>query len=156
MFNQVLITLYKRNLLKLQDELNAYADESNIWQIRDGISNSAGNLAETFGLALHLVGNLNHFIGAVLGESGYVRERDKEFSLKNIPRHEIIRSIDTTIAIIQFTLSKISDEDMNRPYPETLPILKDDNSIRFMLVHLTVHLSYHLGQINYHRRLIDK
>ena len=149
MFNQVLITLYKRNLLKLQDELNAYADESNIWQIR-GISNSAGNLA------LHLVGNLNHFIGAVLGESGYVRERDKEFSLKNIPRHEIIRSIDTTIAIIQFTLSKISDEDMNRPYPETLPILKDDNSIRFMLVHLTVHLSYHLGQINYHRRLIDK
>lgn len=150
MFNQVLITLYKRNLLKLQDELNAYADESNIWQIRDGISNSAGNLA------LHLVGNLNHFIGAVLGESGYVRERDKEFSLKNIPRHEIIRSIDTTIAIIQFTLSKISDEDMNRPYPETLPILKDDNSIRFMLVHLTVHLSYHLGQINYHRRLIDK
>jgi len=150
MFNQVLITLYKRNLLKLQDELNAYADESNIWQIRDGISNSAGNLA------LHLVGNLNHFIGAVLGESGYVRERDKEFSLKNIPRHEIIRSIDTTIAIIQFALSKISDEDMNRPYPETLPILKDDNSIRFMLVHLTVHLSYHLGQINYHRRLIDK
>jgi len=150
MFNQVLITLYKRNLLKLQDELNAYADESNIWQIRDGISNSAGNLT------LHLVGNLNHFIGAVLGESGYVRERDKEFSLKNIPRHEIIRSIDTTIAIIQFALSKISDEDMNRPYPETLPILKDDNSIRFMLVHLTVHLSYHLGQINYHRRLIDK
>ena len=85
-----------------------------------------------------------------------MRERDKEFSLKNIPRHQLILSIDTTIAIIQFTLSKMTEADMDKPFPEQLPVLKDDNSTRFMLTHLAVHLSYHLGQINYHRRLIAK
>jgi hypothetical protein len=150
MFNQILITTYQRNLAKLKDELNAYPDESGIWIIQDGISNSAGNLA------LHLVGNLNHFIGAVLGGTGYVRERDKEFSLKNIPRRQVIQSIDTTIAIVQFTLSKMTDADMDKSYPENLPALKDDNSTRFMLIHLAVHLTYHLGQINYHRRLTGK
>ena len=150
MFNQVLITLYQRNLNKLKDELNAYQHEAKIWEVQEGISNSAGNLT------LHLAGNLNHFIGAVLGGTGYVRERDKEFSLKNIPRHQLILSIDTTIAINQFTLSKMTEADMDKPFPEQLPVLKDDNSTRFMLTHLAVHLSYHLGQINYHRRLIAK
>ncbi len=150
MFNQILITLYQRNLNKLKEEISAYSDESKIWVIEDGISNSAGNLT------LHLIGNLNHFIGAVLGETGYVRERDKEFSLKNIPRNQMLLSIDTTIAVIQFTLSKLTEADMDKPYPEQLPAFKDDNSTRFMLTHLSVHLAYHLGQINYHRRLIGK
>ena len=150
MFNQILITQYQRNLNKLKEELNAYSDESKMWLIQDGISNSAGNLT------LHLVGNLNHFIGAVLGNTGYVRERDKEFSLKNIPRHQILLSIDTTIAVIQFTLSKMTEADLDKPFPEDLPMLKDDNSTRFMLIHLVAHLAYHLGQINYHRRLIGK
>ena len=150
MFNQILITLYQRNLNKLKEEISAYSDESKIWVIEDGISNSAGNLT------LHLIGNLNHFIGAVLGKTGYVRERDKEFSLKNIPRNQMLLSIDTTIAVIQFTLSKLTEADMDKPYPEQLPAFKDDNSTRFMLTHLSVHLAYHLGQINYHRRLIGK
>jgi len=150
MFNKTLLSVFKRDLEKLKYELNAYQHEAKIWEIQDGIINSAGNLT------LHLVGNLNHFIGAVLGNSGYVRERDKEFSLKNIPLNQLLLSVDTTIAIIQFTLDKMSEDDMNSPYPLALPFLEEDKSTRYMLVHLAIHLAYHLGQVNYHRRLLDK
>ncbi len=148
MLNKVLIGIYKRDLNKLKEELNAYADEAAIWRVQDGISNSAGNLT------LHLIGNLNHFIGATLGNSGYVRDRDKEFSLKNVPRSEIIVSIDNTIAIVELTLEKVKEEDMDKQFP--LPVGKEDNSTRFVLLNMLVHLGYHLGQINYHRRLIGK
>ena len=150
MFNKVLISIYQRDLNKLKNELSAYIHESHIWEVRDGISNSAGNLG------LHLVGNLKHFIGATLGNSGYVRERDKEFSLKNIPLQELLASIDETIAVIEQTLGRLSEEDLNKPFPIKVPVQHDDDSIRFMLLHLVAHLNYHLGQINYHRRLIDK
>lgn len=146
MLNQILITLYQRDLNKLKEELNAYANEADIWKVQDGISNSAGNLS------LHITGNLNHFIGATLGNTGYVRERDKEFSLKDIPRSEILSSIDNTIAVIQQTLGTMTDEDFRKPFP--LPLPNMDNSTGFMLVNLIAHLDYHLGQINYHRRLI--
>ncbi|HEY5407636.1 MAG TPA: hypothetical protein VIJ92_11120 [Ginsengibacter sp.] len=72
--------LFERDINKLIEEINLYKNEEDIWKIKEGISNSSGNLT------LHLLGNLNHFIGATLGNTGYVRERDKEFSLKNIPR----------------------------------------------------------------------
>ena len=148
MISKMLITIFTRDLNRLIDELNAYGDESTIWQVQDGISNSAGNLA------LHLIGNLNHFIGASLGNSGYVRERDKEFSLKNIPRADVLASIDNTIAVVQQTLGKLTDEDLNKPNPYKL--LPGDDSIHYFLLHLLAHLNYHLGQINYHRRLIGK
>ena len=64
-----------------------YKNEEDVWKIKEGISNSAGNLT------LHLLGNLNHFIGATLGNTGYVRERDKEFSLKNIPRIQLVEDL---------------------------------------------------------------
>ncbi len=150
MFNQVLIIMYQRDLNKLKNELNAYIHESNIWEVRDGISNSAGNLA------LHLIGNLKHFIGATLGNSGYVRDRDKEFSLKNVPLQDLIRAIDETSSVIEQTLSRLSEEDLNMPFPIKVPVQQNDDSTRFMVMHLTAHLNYHLGQINYHRRLIDK
>ena len=148
MLNKVLIGIYKRDLNKLKEELNAYSDEAAIWRVQDGISNSAGNLA------LHLIGNLNHFIGATLGNSGYVRDREKEFSLKNVPRSEMIHSIDNTIAVVELTLEKVTEADMDKQFP--LPINKDDNSTRFVLLNMLVHLGYHLGQINYHRRLVGK
>jgi len=148
MLNQTLITIFHRDLNKLKEELNAYHDEAALWKVEAGISNSAGNLA------LHLIGNLNHFIGATLGNTGYVRQRENEFAFKNVPRHEIIRSIDDTIKVVQETLDKISDADMDNPFPFKLPL--GDGSTRYMLVHLTTHLGYHLGQINYHRRLIGK
>ena len=148
MIRQSLTELFERDLNKLKEEFNLYSDESKMWVLKGEIKNSAGNLA------LHLLGNLNHFIGAILGNSGYVRNRDAEFSEKDIPRNEIISNIDKTIGVIKSTLSKISDEDLGKDYP--VKVLKDKVTMKteFFLIHLLGHLNYHLGQINYHRRLI--
>ena len=100
---------------------------------------------------MHLIGNLNHFIGATLGNSGYIREREKEFSVKDIQRHELIRNIDETILIVQQTLLKLTDADLEKAFP--VQVMQVDNTTGYMLTHLVAHLSYHLGQINYHRRL---
>lgn len=90
-----LINIFGRDLDKLREEISLYKDENNLWIVKDGINNSTGNLC------LHLIGNLNHFIGATLGNSGYIRTRDVEFSSKNIPRVEMIRSIEETILIVE-------------------------------------------------------
>jgi len=146
MMKDALLTLFERDLRKLREEINLYADESKIWVVQEGISNSAGNLC------LHLLGNLNHFIGTILGHSGYVRQRDDEFSLKDIPLGILTAQIDATIAVVQEALSGLLDTDLEGNYPEQ----KHGETVKmdFMLLHLLGHLSYHLGQINYHRRLI--
>jgi uncharacterized damage-inducible protein DinB len=146
MMKDALLTLFERDLRKLREEMNLYADESKIWVVQEGISNSAGNLC------LHLLGNLNHFIGAILGHSGYVRQRDDEFSLKDIPLGILTAQIDATIAVVQEALGGLLDTDLEGNYPEQ----KHGETVKmdFMLLHLLGHLSYHLGQINYHRRLI--
>jgi Protein of unknown function (DUF1572) len=146
MLNTTLSALFERDLRKLKTEINLYADENNIWIIADGISNSAGNLC------LHLLGNLNHFIGTVLGKTGYLRHREEEFSLKNIPRANLNEQIDATIQVVSNTLNGLSVMDFETDYPEEKggKILTMD----FMLLHLLGHLNYHLGQVNYHRRLM--
>ena len=143
-----LIELYSRDIQKLADEINHYKDEKMLWITAAGISNSGGNLC------LHLVGNLNHFIGSVLGRSGYQRERDKEFSLKDIPVAELTSMIEKTKAVVVNTLSSITQKDLELDFPQKMfdKLQKTD----FMLLHLLAHLNYHLGQINYHRRLLEK
>lgn len=147
MLKEILLDFFERELLKLIEEIALYPEENSIWEIRPGISNSAGNLC------LHLVGNLNHFIGAVLGDSGYIRQREDEFGLKNISRMELLLSIDQTILTINDTLNSFSETDFDKTYP----LEKHGKMVttRYMLVHLLTHLNYHLGQINYHRRLIQ-
>jgi len=148
MLQDTLIKLFVRDLTKLKTELDAYIKEEDIWLLKDTISNTAGNLF------LHVMGNLNAFVGAELGNTRYVRQRDLEFSLKNIPRVELLQQIDATITMIKETLSTLSAEDLQKEYP--LVIFKNTPmSTEFFLVHLTTHLAYHLGQINYHRRLLD-
>jgi hypothetical protein len=139
-------TLFERDLKKLTEEISLYKNETDLWKIKDGISNSGGNLT------LHLVGNLNHFIGATLGSTGYIRERDKEFSLKDIPRKQLIDNINTTSAIVTKILSSLSKDDFEKDFP--IPIDNKISSTGFILIFLLAHLSYHLGQINYHRRLV--
>ena len=146
MLIEVLLEFYERELLKLKEEIGLYAEESSIWDIAPGISNSAGNLC------LHLIGNLNHFIGAVLGNTGYIRQRDDEFALKNIPRSELILSLENTILMIKKSISGFSEADLDQNYP-----LEKHGKVvttRYMLLHLLTHLNYHLGQVNYHRRLL--
>ena len=148
MLTETLIRIFKRDLNKLKEEINAYNDESNLWLTPEGISNSAGNLC------LHIVGNLNHFIGASLGDSGYVRQRDLEFSLKNVPRPEMLRQVDDTVIVIEETLSQLSASDLEKEYRRNP--FEDFMTTEYFLIHLTAHLAYHLGQINYHRRLLDR
>ncbi len=146
MLHQSLPEFYERDLLKLKEEIDLYKNETNLWLVKNEIINSAGNLC------LHLIGNLNHFIGATLGNTGYVRTRELEFSSKNIPRRQLIAGIDKTIDMVKNTLGQLAEED----YEKDFPLLKHDKvvSTEHMLLHLLTHLGYHLGQINYHRRLI--
>lgn len=147
MLKQTLLELFERDLRRLREEIELYTDESVLWETRPGIANSAGNLC------LHLVGNLRHFIGAMLGNTGYIRQRDLEFSLKNVPRLELLSSIDKTILDIKNTLESHSEEDFDKNYP--LEKHSQVVSTRYMLLHLLTHLNYHLGQVNYHRRFIQ-
>jgi hypothetical protein len=147
MLNLLLADFFERDMLKLKEEISLYKDETNFWKIENQISNSAGNLC------LHLIGNLNHFIGATLGNTGYVRQRELEFSSKNIPRNELLSEIDKLFPIVVNTLKKLNEADFeaNFPLEKHGLIVKTD----YMLFHLLTHLNYHIGQINYHRRLLE-
>lgn len=146
MLTETLTQLFERDLKRLANEISLYKDESHIWTVQKDISNSAGNLC------LHLLGNLNHFIGATLGHTGYVRHRDDEFSLKNIPRQDLLLNISNCLIIVTETLQKLPEKDLAADFP--IEVFGKKDSTEYMLVHLATHLSYHLGQINYHRRLI--
>lgn len=147
MITESLRSLYSRDLNKLKTEIEAYQNEENLWKTDKNIANSAGNLT------LHLVGNLNHFIGAQLGNTGYIRHRELEFSLKDIPQAELTEKIEATATMIDTVLSQLSDEDLKKEYP--LVVFEDKMTTDYFLIHLVTHLDYHLGQINYHRRLLD-
>lgn len=147
MLNITLTALFVRDLEALKKEIDLYSNEKSLWLVPEGISNSAGNLC------LHLVGNLNHFIGATLGNTGYVRQRHLEFSQKDIPRAELIKQIDDTIQVVTLALETLSESDMQKVYAHQ--VFNEPMTTEYFLVHLTMHLAYHLGQINYHRRLLD-
>ncbi|XOV91425.1 MAG: DinB family protein [Bacteroidota bacterium] len=140
-------TLFIRDLNKLKHELELYEDKEALWKTAPGISNSAGNLA------LHLIGNLKHFFGAVLGNTGFQRDREAEFNDKNVPYEKIIRDLDETIKIVSETLLRLSDEQLKSTYPEE--VMGKPMNTTFFLFHLLGHLNYHLGQVNYHRRLLS-
>lgn len=146
MLTETLKSLFNRDLNKLKLEIESYQNESQIWEIDKNISNSAGNLC------LHLIGNINTYIGAELGKTGYIRDRPLEFSLKDIPRSELISKIEQTIVVVNNTLDSLTEADLKAIYPQI--VFEKEMTTEFFLVHLATHLGYHLGQINYHRRLI--
>jgi uncharacterized damage-inducible protein DinB len=139
--------IFSRDLQRLSAEIELYTNEENLWKVSTGITNTAGNLC------LHLVGNLNHFIGADIGQTGYIRQRDLEFSLKNVPKAVLLQKIEDTILVVNQSLDRLSDEDLKQAL--VTPKFDQFNNYSFMLIHLAAHLSYHLGQINYHRRMLD-
>lgn len=147
MITDSLIMLFERDLQRLKTEIESYKAEENLWLVKEGISNSAGNLC------LHLIGNLSHFIGATLGNTGYVRHREDEFNLKNIPRQDLITNIENCKLIVKTTLTKLTVEDLAKEFPQQ--VFDKSINTETMLIHLSTHLTYHLGQINYHRRLLD-
>lgn len=147
MLLETLILLFERDLNKLITEIELYKNEENIWRVEKNISNSAGNLT------LHLIGNLNTYIGKEIGKTNYIRNRELEFSQKNIPRQELLKNLNDTINVVRNSLSAFPQNELENEYP--ILVFTEKTTIGYLLVHLTTHLSYHLGQINYHRRLIE-
>ena len=147
MIKDTLKQLIILDLEKLKQEILAYQSEEKLWYIEKNILNSAGNLC------LHLIGNLNTYIGAEFGKTGYVRNRADEFALKDIPRAELVNKIDQTIVMIRETFDMISEDQLKEKYPAEIAL--KNATTEYFFVHLAIHLGYHLGQINYHRRLLD-
>lgn len=143
----VLETLIVRELRAFKRELDAYPDDASVWRAVPGMPNTGGTLA------LHVAGNIQHFVGAVLGGSGYVRDRDAEFARRDVPRRELTAGLDAAIAAVERTLPSLTEAQVTGPYPE--PIAKRSVAARYFLVHLATHLSYHLGQLDYHRRAVS-
>jgi serine kinase of HPr protein (carbohydrate metabolism regulator) len=143
----LLKTLMTRNLEQLKQEIQIYKNEIDLWKTTPEIANSGGNLC------LHLIGNLNHFIGAVLGKTEYIRNREFEFSEKNIPVEQLMQRIDETMKIISNTLDQLKIDQLENDYP--IEVFNSKIKTNDFLFYLTTHLSYHLGQINYHRRMIN-
>lgn len=137
--------LFKRDLDRLSNELSSYSNEEDLWIVRDDISNSSGNLA------LHLCGNLQHFIGSVLGKSGYERDRSFEFEGR-VSLTDLQREIKETSSVVLNYLESVKEEKWMEKF--LLQPLGYPMSTSEFIFHLYGHLNYHLGQINYHRRLI--
>lgn len=139
--------IMERDLNKLEEEINLYPAEETIWKVTGEIKNSGGNLC------LHLCGNLQHFIGTILGNTGYIRNRDHEFAAKGILKSELISEIQKTKHSVVSTLAQLDTTILESEYP--VKVFNYDMTTLHFLIHLTAHLEYHLGQINYHRRLIQ-
>lgn len=140
--------MYARYLKMAIDDIATYTNEQDIWKVAPGINNSGGNLA------LHLAGNLRLFIGAILGDTPYERDRDAEFSLKDIPQTELISLLTITTNVVTATLEKMEEGSTAEIYPTDK--FGAGKTINYVLFHLLAHLAYHQGQINYHRRLLNK
>src|SRR3954465_1921581 len=140
----IVTTLFLRDLETLKREIAAFPDDKAPWVTKPGVTNTAGTLA------LHCAGNIQHFIGARLGGSGYVRNRDTEFSRRDVPRAEIIAELDKAIAAVH-RLDGKADADLPSVFPD--PFGGKQVNTDAILVFLSGHLTYHLGQIDYYRRL---
>jgi len=147
-FTESFSVLYERDLNVLIKELSLYNNESDMWKVSGDIKNSGGNLA------MHLAGNLRHFFGHVMGKGDYKRDRNFELGGENIPRNKIVKEIEISIVEVKNVLDNITNEDLQSTFP--INVFKYEMTTANFITHLYGHLNYHLGQINYHRRLIEK
>lgn len=138
--------LFVEYLSQLKDEINNYNNENDIWKLEGDIKNSAGNLC------LHICGNLKHNFGTVLGKTGYVRNRNAEFSRKNVSKDELLEEIEGTIKMISPIIDKLTQDDMRKTFPPDT--FSQGGTVGEEILRIGLHLGYHLGQINYHRRTI--
>jgi hypothetical protein len=138
--------LFEHHLLKLRDEINKFKNEEDIWRGAGGITNTTGTLV------LHLLGNLNFTIGTQLGGTGYVRNREQEFSLRDVSREKLLADIDSTIEVVKASLAGITQAKLEETY--SLEMF-GPHSTAYYLTYFLGHFTYHLGQINYLRRILE-
>ncbi len=147
MLNTILANFYERDIRKLFEELNLFKNEENLWRTQGSVKNSAGNLA------LHIIGGLNYLLGATLANTGYIRDRDQEFIRKGVERKVLIAQLEELIPMINKTLMDLTQEQMEATFPIFFD--KPNTSMSYVLVQLLAHLNYHLGQVNYLRRILE-
>jgi len=141
-----LLVLLRRDLRCFSREIEAFPDDATLWRTVPGISNSAGNLA------LHVAGNLRHFVGTVLGGTGYQRHRDAEFAQRSGTRAEVVALLEAAAAEAEAGLEALTAEGLALPYPQEL--LGHRPPTGRVLLHLSTHLAFHLGQAGYLRRVL--
>lgn len=138
--------LMARELEAFERELALCPDEATVWRVSPGVTNSLGNLV------LHVCGNLQHFVGSVLGGSGYVRDREAEFTRTAVPRAQLVEEIRRAGAAVHETLRRVTEEQLGRPFPEAVGGVTMPTGL--FLTHLAAHLAFHLGQAGYVRRIV--
>lgn len=148
MVKEALKALFQRDLNKLKQEITLYKKDENLWKVENSIKNSGGNLC------LHIIGNLKTYVGNGLSNIGYVRQRDLEFSSKNVERDKMLAEIEETMEIVDSAIEELTDEDLEGKFP--VEFWSKESDMVHVLIHLHAHLNYHLGQINYHRRILEK
>jgi uncharacterized damage-inducible protein DinB len=141
-----LVTLFDRDIKRVEDEIRLFKNDEEIWKIEGEIKNSAGNLA------LHLCGNLQYYIGKVMGGFEYTRNREHEFAAKGISQKWLLQEIQTVKQRVHDALRNFDPSKLQDLYPEK--VFDHPMTNLYFLMHLHAHLNYHLGQINYHRRLV--
>jgi hypothetical protein len=135
-----------RDLRALAREVEAYPDEHDLWRLPPGLPNSGGTLA------LHLAGNLQHYLGARLGGTDYRRDRPAEFAVRDVPRSEILRRIEAARAAVRAAADRVNEATLQSDFPE---VVGDSRVVTGeYLIHLISHFAYHLGQLDYHRRVV--
>lgn len=149
MHNKEFTILYHREVGKVIDEVMAYRTDDDMWIVIPGTTNSGGNLVQ------HLIGNLRTYIGLTLGNVPYVRNRDAEFTQRLFSREMILEELKALDLILENALIHLSEEDLMKEYPHEVLAMFPKQSVRLILSHLSTHLAYHLGQINYHRRFVN-
>jgi hypothetical protein len=144
MQNSILADFYERDIRKLIEEVSLFRNEEDLWKTHGSVKNASGNLV------LHIIGGTNHLIGATLANTGYVRNRGQEFTTKNVEKQYLIQQLEALIPLVKETVNTVQ---MEAEYPREFDDAKRSNS--YVLVQLLLHLNYHLGQVNYLRRVFE-
>ena len=147
MLNRMVANFYERDIRKLIEEVCLFKNEEDLWRTHGSVRNPAGNLA------LHIIGGLSYLIGATLAQTGYVRNRDLEFTRKDVERKELVAGLEKLIMLIKDTVNALTREQMEAEYPLIFDGMK--TSVSYVLVQLLAHLNYHLGLVNYLRRIFE-
>jgi uncharacterized damage-inducible protein DinB len=142
--------LFRRDLEKLYTEIEKYPSEAALWAQLPGTTNSGGNLCQ------HLIGNLRTFVCRTLGDFDYVRDRDAEFNQRVFSQKELLEQLRVLTDMVSETVERLDEAELQTEYPREVVDLFAEQSVRLVLTHLVTHLSYHVGQINYHRRWITQ
>ncbi|WP_026632880.1 DUF1572 family protein [Dyadobacter alkalitolerans] len=149
MKTEILVQLFERDLKKLRDEIQLYPSDNSLWVQLPGTINTGGNLCQ------HLIGNLRTYVGLALGQVHYVRNRDAEFTERLFTQTALLDELNQLLPIVVKSVGSLSEAQLEAEYPRTVLDMFTNQTTALVLTHLLTHLSYHLGQINYHRRWIS-